>query len=164
MNHLRGTAEHEAGHAMMARYFGIRVLRCEVRSDGSGLTVLAPSPSNDADEMVKCAVVAAAGPALDALYGRRSDCEGDHEQVQRFTAEYTRLTGQPMSDPYRAARALLQGRIDFAALIRLADVLETGRVLTGSAITDVVIGRVRPTVIGANGQVEFLYPSDALLD
>lgn len=164
MNHLRPTAEHEAVHVMLARYFGIGVVSCVVRFDGSGLTVLQPDTDNSADAMVKHAVIAAAGPALDALYGRQGNSEGDYELVSRFREEYERLTGQAMLDPFRAARAIIQGKIDFAALIRVADALETGRVLTGSEITDLVVGRVRPVVIGANGQPEFLYPSDALLD
>lgn len=37
-NAVRGTAFHEAGSAVVARYFGLRVIDLEIREDGSGNT------------------------------------------------------------------------------------------------------------------------------
>ena len=37
-NAFRGTAFHEAGHAIVARYFGLKVIELEIREDGSGKT------------------------------------------------------------------------------------------------------------------------------
>ena len=35
-NTLCGTAVHEAGHAVVARYFGLKVIEIEIREDASG--------------------------------------------------------------------------------------------------------------------------------
>jgi ATP-dependent Zn protease len=35
---VRGTAFHEAGNAVVARYFGLKVIELEIRKDGSGKT------------------------------------------------------------------------------------------------------------------------------
>jgi hypothetical protein len=35
---FRGTAFHEAGNAVVARYFGLKVIELEIREDGSGKT------------------------------------------------------------------------------------------------------------------------------
>jgi len=35
---VRGTAFHEAGNAVVARYFGLKVIELEIREDGSGKT------------------------------------------------------------------------------------------------------------------------------
>jgi hypothetical protein len=37
-NAVRGTAFHEAGNAVVARYFGLKVIEVEIREDGSGKT------------------------------------------------------------------------------------------------------------------------------
>ena len=37
-NAVRGTAFHEAGNAVVARYFGLKVIELEIREDGSGKT------------------------------------------------------------------------------------------------------------------------------
>jgi hypothetical protein len=37
-NAIRGTAFHEAGSAVVARYFGLRVIELEIREDGTGNT------------------------------------------------------------------------------------------------------------------------------
>jgi Peptidase M50B-like len=37
-NAVRGTAFHEAGNAVVARYFGQKVIKLEIREDGSGTT------------------------------------------------------------------------------------------------------------------------------
>ena len=37
-NAVRGTAFHEAGSAVVARYFGQKVIKLEIREDGSGKT------------------------------------------------------------------------------------------------------------------------------
>ena len=37
-NAVRGTAFHEAGNAVVAQYFGLKVIELEIREDGSGKT------------------------------------------------------------------------------------------------------------------------------
>jgi hypothetical protein len=69
-NAVRGTAFHEAGNAVVARYFGLKVIELAIREDGSGRTEIVGA--TDDLSLIERIAILSAGEASRTIFKCRS--------------------------------------------------------------------------------------------
>src|SRR5262249_12364525 len=81
-NRIRGTAFHEAGNAIVARYLGLRVTELEIREDGSGKTDIIGS--TDDLPLVDQIAIHSAGQASRTIFKCRSYAVAHSAEIGRL--------------------------------------------------------------------------------
>jgi len=93
-NFVRGSAFHEAGHAVVAQYFGLKITALEIREDGSGKTET--SGAIDDLSLIDRIALYCAGQASRTVFKCRShaiavsDCHGEIKKfVEGLTEDHS---------------------------------------------------------------------------
>jgi hypothetical protein len=81
-NALRGTAFHEAGNAVVAQYFGLKVVELAIRQDGSGRTDTVGT--TDDLPLIDRVAIHCAGQASRTVFKYRSHALGGSEEVGKL--------------------------------------------------------------------------------
>ncbi|HUL90279.1 MAG TPA: M50 family metallopeptidase [Pseudolabrys sp.] len=84
-NALCGTAFHEAGHAVVARYFGLTVIEIEIREDASGKTDTVGA--TDVLPLIDRVAIYCAGQASRTVFNCRSHAlavSDEHQEISKL--------------------------------------------------------------------------------
>lgn len=81
-NAVRGTAFHEAGNAVVARYFGQKVIKLEIREDGSGKTETAGA--TDDLPLIDRIAILCAGEASRTIFKCRSHALAVSSEISKL--------------------------------------------------------------------------------